>query len=51
MQEEKACWLWKIPPPESKRKADTGEVGEGKSIRIVRRKTAMMSVSERLLKG
>ncbi|XP_071701979.1 E3 ubiquitin-protein ligase ORTHRUS 2-like [Rutidosis leptorrhynchoides] len=48
--EEKACWLWKIPPPESRRQADTVEVGDGKAPRIVRRKTHMMSVSERLLK-
>ncbi|XP_071692508.1 E3 ubiquitin-protein ligase ORTHRUS 2-like [Rutidosis leptorrhynchoides] len=48
--EEKSCWLWKIPPPESRRQADTGEVGGGKAPRTVRRKTQMMSVSERLLK-
>ncbi|PWA80235.1 hypothetical protein CTI12_AA195760 [Artemisia annua] len=47
--EEKASWLWKIPPPNSRRQADTGDVGDGKP-RVVRRKTQMMSVSERLLK-
>lgn len=50
VQEEKASWLWKIPPPNSRRQADTGDVGDGKP-RTVRRKTQMMSVSERLLKG
>ncbi|KAI7724728.1 LOW QUALITY PROTEIN: hypothetical protein M8C21_004605, partial [Ambrosia artemisiifolia] len=48
--EEKACWLWKIPPPESRKRANTGNVGEGTQIRTVRRKTHIMSVSERLLK-
>nr|XP_043606568.1 E3 ubiquitin-protein ligase ORTHRUS 2-like [Erigeron canadensis] len=48
--EEKACWMWKIPPPESRRRADTGDAADGKTPRVVRRKTQMMSVSERLLK-
>ncbi|GJY72535.1 E3 ubiquitin protein ligase ORTHRUS 2-like protein [Tanacetum coccineum] len=28
--EEKASWLWKVPPPNSRRQADTGDVGDGK---------------------
>ncbi|KAK1408734.1 hypothetical protein QVD17_40748 [Tagetes erecta] len=48
--EEKACWLWKVPPPESRKQADRRDVGDGTQTRIVRRKTQMMSVSERLLK-
>ncbi|CAI9275241.1 unnamed protein product [Lactuca saligna] len=48
--EEKASWLWKIPPPGSRKHADTGDMEAGKVPRTVRRKTHMMSVSERLLK-
>ncbi|KAJ0566470.1 putative [histone H3]-lysine(4) N-trimethyltransferase chromatin regulator PHD family [Helianthus annuus] len=47
--EEKACWLWKIPPPESRKQIDQGVVADGTKPRVVRRKT-QMSVSERLLK-
>ncbi|KAK9076232.1 hypothetical protein SSX86_004565 [Deinandra increscens subsp. villosa] len=47
--EEKASWLWKISPPESRKQADHRDAGDGKP-RIIRRKTQMMSVSERLLK-
>ncbi|KAK9076231.1 hypothetical protein SSX86_004564 [Deinandra increscens subsp. villosa] len=48
--EEKACWLWKISPPESRKQADHRDAGDGTKPRIIRRKTQMMSVSERLLK-
>jgi len=51
MQEEKACWLWKMPPPGSRRHADSRDVEVGTTTKQVRRKTTMMSVSERLLKG
>ncbi|KAJ0740511.1 putative [histone H3]-lysine(4) N-trimethyltransferase chromatin regulator PHD family [Helianthus annuus] len=47
--EEKACWLWKIPPPESRKQIDQGVAADGTKPRVVRRKT-QMSVSERLLK-
>ncbi|KAL4570065.1 hypothetical protein LXL04_025715 [Taraxacum kok-saghyz] len=48
--EEKSCWLWKIPPPGSRKQADTIDGESGKPPRTIRRKTQMMSVSERLLK-
>ncbi|KAI3501907.1 hypothetical protein L1887_29935 [Cichorium endivia] len=48
--EEKASWLWKIPPPGSRKHADTGDMEAGKIPRTIRRKTHMMSVSDRLLK-
>ncbi|XP_076956837.1 E3 ubiquitin-protein ligase ORTHRUS 2-like [Bidens hawaiensis] len=48
--EEKGCWLWKIPPPESRKQAHTNDVGDATKIKTVRRKTHIMSVSERLLK-
>ncbi|XP_076885558.1 E3 ubiquitin-protein ligase ORTHRUS 2-like [Bidens hawaiensis] len=48
--EEKACWLWKIPPPVSKKQNNQRDAGDGTETRVVRRKTQMMSVSERLLK-
>ncbi|KAJ0666667.1 putative [histone H3]-lysine(4) N-trimethyltransferase chromatin regulator PHD family [Helianthus annuus] len=49
--EQKACWLWKKPPPESRKHANNEGVedGNGSSSRKSRRKT-QMSVSERLLK-
>ncbi|XP_076892668.1 E3 ubiquitin-protein ligase ORTHRUS 2-like [Bidens hawaiensis] len=49
--EEKACWLWKIPPPASKKQTNQRDAGDGTQTRVVRRKTQMMSVSERLLKA
>ncbi|KAD3641894.1 hypothetical protein E3N88_31118 [Mikania micrantha] len=48
--EEKACWLWKIPPPESRKRTHTENVGDVIKTKTVRRKTHIMSVSERLLK-
>ncbi|XP_024993871.1 E3 ubiquitin-protein ligase ORTHRUS 2-like isoform X2 [Cynara cardunculus var. scolymus] len=48
--DEKACWLWKIPPPGSRKHAESRDVEVGTNIKKVRRKTQMMSVSERLLK-
>ncbi|XP_076956814.1 E3 ubiquitin-protein ligase ORTHRUS 2-like [Bidens hawaiensis] len=47
--EPKACWLWKVPPPESRKHASNEDVEDGSSTRKTRRKT-QMSVSERLLK-
>ncbi|KAJ9549443.1 hypothetical protein OSB04_021986 [Centaurea solstitialis] len=46
----KACWLWKIPAPGSRKHADNGDKEDGNGSRKVRRKTQPMSVSERLLK-
>ncbi|XP_076896239.1 E3 ubiquitin-protein ligase ORTHRUS 2-like [Bidens hawaiensis] len=48
--EEKGCWLWKIPPPDSRKRAHTNDVGDVTKITTVRRKAHIMSVSERLLK-
>uniref|UniRef100_A0A251RRK0 RING-type E3 ubiquitin transferase n=1 Tax=Helianthus annuus TaxID=4232 RepID=A0A251RRK0_HELAN len=48
--EEKGCWLWKIPPPDSRKRASTVDAGDGTQTKTVRRKTHIMSVSERLLK-
>ncbi|KAI3694124.1 hypothetical protein L1987_77085 [Smallanthus sonchifolius] len=41
--EEKACWIWKVPPPESRKQTDRIDAGDGTKPRIVRRKTQMMS--------
>ncbi|KAI3784156.1 hypothetical protein L1987_43250 [Smallanthus sonchifolius] len=41
--EEKACWLWKIPPPECRKQTDRIDAGDGTKPRIVRRKTQIMS--------
>ncbi|KAK9052661.1 hypothetical protein SSX86_029291 [Deinandra increscens subsp. villosa] len=46
---QKACWLWKIPPPESRKHASNEDAEDGNSTRKARRKTHQ-SVSERLLK-
>lgn len=48
--EVKGCWLWKLPPPESRKRGDYGTQVDGTSVKRVKRKTPMMSVSERLLK-
>ncbi|KAK1438112.1 hypothetical protein QVD17_03915 [Tagetes erecta] len=48
--EQKACWLWKVPPPESRRHANNEVVEGGNSTRKVRRKK-QVSVREQLLKG
>ena len=51
MQGDKACWLWKVPAPGSRKHVYNGDTEDGNSsTRKVRRKT-QMSVSERLLKG
>ncbi|KAI3713927.1 hypothetical protein L1987_72515 [Smallanthus sonchifolius] len=47
--EQKVCWLWKIPPPESRKHANNEDGEDGSSTRKARRKK-QMSVSERLLK-
>ncbi|PWA80234.1 hypothetical protein CTI12_AA195760 [Artemisia annua] len=46
---DKACWLWKVPAPGSRKHVYNGDTEDGISTRKVRRKT-QMSVSERLLK-
>lgn len=50
MQEEKCCWMWKKPPPESRVQVDDECDEEGNSTRKVRRQKKL-SVKERLLKG
>ncbi|OIW16451.1 hypothetical protein TanjilG_19167 [Lupinus angustifolius] len=47
--EEKGSWLWKRPPPESKKSAGTVSPVEGQ-IRAVKRKVKVASVKEKLLK-
>ncbi|KAK7299811.1 hypothetical protein RJT34_10639 [Clitoria ternatea] len=47
--EEKGCWLWKRPPPESKRSAAIVRPVDG-TIKIVRRKAKDVAVKEKLLK-
>lgn len=46
--EEKGCWLWKKPPPESKQQVECDE--DGKKVRKVKRRGQNMSVREKLLK-
>lgn len=49
IQEEKECWLWKKPPPESKKSVDIKS--EDGTIVRVKRKIKNVSVKEKLLKG
>jgi len=51
-QDEKSCWMWKKPPPASKKRvADSVGPEDGKVIRIIKRQKANISVREKLLKG
>ncbi|XP_059633421.1 E3 ubiquitin-protein ligase ORTHRUS 2-like [Cornus florida] len=47
--EEKGCWMWKKSPPESRKRADNGNLEDGKRTKV-RRQTQPMSITERLLK-
>ncbi|KAL8267147.1 hypothetical protein R6Q59_004491 [Mikania micrantha] len=47
--DQKACWVWKLPPPESRKHANNEDVEDDGCKRKARRKT-QMSVNERLLK-
>lgn len=49
-QEEKGCWLWKKPPPQSKKPVDIINPIDGTKIRV-KRKAKEVTVKERLLKG
>ncbi|KAB5573267.1 hypothetical protein DKX38_000461 [Salix brachista] len=49
--EEKSCWMWKKPPPVSKKRvADGGDPEDGKVIRTIKRQRQNVSVREKLLK-
>ena len=50
-QEEKGCWMWKKPPPCSRKRANYGRSEEGKRTKKVRRQAQNKSVKEKLLKG
>ncbi|CAK7336040.1 unnamed protein product [Dovyalis caffra] len=48
--EEKSCWVWKKPPPASKKRvADSGDPEDGRVMRVKRLKQTV-SVREKLLK-
>nr|XP_043607778.1 E3 ubiquitin-protein ligase ORTHRUS 2-like [Erigeron canadensis] len=48
--EEKTCWLWKIPAPRSRKHTNNRDPDDGSGTRKASRRKAQMSVSERLLK-
>ncbi|KAM7464785.1 hypothetical protein LguiA_032906 [Lonicera macranthoides] len=48
--EEKGCWMWKKPSPQSRKQAESSDVEDAKNKRKARRQTQPMSVQERLLK-
>lgn len=50
-QEEKESWVWKIPPPPSRKQVTTGNPDERKRIRREIRSSQHISVKEKLLKG
>ena len=50
-QEEKGCWMWKKPPPCSRKRAHSGHSEEGKRTKKVKRQSQNKSVKEKLLKG
>ncbi|WVY91891.1 hypothetical protein V8G54_037405 [Vigna mungo] len=45
--EEKECWLWKKPPPESRKSVDSGDCSKVR----VKRKSNIATEREKLLKG
>ncbi|KAG6783054.1 hypothetical protein POTOM_012485 [Populus tomentosa] len=50
-EDEKSCWMWKKPPPASKKRvADNVGPEDGKVIRIIKRQKSNVSVREKLLK-
>ncbi|CAL5420994.1 unnamed protein product [Camellia sinensis] len=48
--EEKGCWMWKNPPPESRKQVNNEYLEDGKRTPRVRRQTAALSIREKLLK-
>jgi E3 ubiquitin-protein ligase UHRF1 len=52
-QEEKGCWLWKKPPPLSKKPMNVVDPIDPTKIQIVRPKAKKVSfkIKDRLLKG
>lgn len=48
VQEEKACWVWKKPPPESRKSREHGNSEDGKTVRKSRQGQSMR---KKLLKG
>ncbi|XP_024629209.1 E3 ubiquitin-protein ligase ORTHRUS 2 isoform X2 [Medicago truncatula] len=50
--EEKGCWLWKKPPPRSKKPVNIVDPVDGSKIKVVRPKTKKVSfkIKDRLLK-
>ncbi|XP_030960364.1 E3 ubiquitin-protein ligase ORTHRUS 2-like [Quercus lobata] len=48
--EEKVCWMWKKPPPCSRKRANNGHSEEGKRTKKVKRQAQNKSVKEKLLK-
>ncbi|KAL9349640.1 hypothetical protein Peur_056895 [Populus x canadensis] len=50
-EDDKSCWMWKKPPPASKKRvADSVGPEDGKVIRIIKRQKTNISVREKLLK-
>ncbi|XP_027368630.1 E3 ubiquitin-protein ligase ORTHRUS 2-like [Abrus precatorius] len=47
--EEKGCWLWKRPPPESRKSVDIVKPEDRSTVRV-KRKAKNVSVKEKLLK-
>ena len=50
-QEEKESWVWKKPPPRSRKQVITGNPEERKRVRREIKSAQYMSVKEKLLKG
>ncbi|XP_030967633.1 E3 ubiquitin-protein ligase ORTHRUS 2-like [Quercus lobata] len=48
--EEKGCWMWKKPPPCSRKRTNYGRSEEGKRTKKVKRQSQNKSVKEKLLK-
>ncbi|KAL6984027.1 E3 ubiquitin-protein ligase ORTHRUS 2 [Sarracenia purpurea var. burkii] len=47
--EEKGCWMWKKPPPQSRKQVDSGYLEDGKRAKV-RRQSPALSIQQRLLK-
>lgn len=50
-QEERDCWMWKRPPPCSRKPVDNGELEDGKITKKVTRRAQNMPAKAKLLKG
>lgn len=52
-QEEKGCWLWKKPPPLSKKPMNVVDPFDPTKIKVVKPKAQKVSfkIKDRLLKG